>query len=95
MCVLDNPTSKGCAPDSLRQNCDSKERNHTISRDTYHNDPTFRSHTIESSVGLLTMVDARGSRWNVACEPLHDGLVFDTPMRFQTNGPIYKVVAKQ
>lgn len=41
------------------------------------------------------MVDARGSRRNVACEPLHDGLVFDTPMRFQTNGPIYKVVAEE
>jgi hypothetical protein len=50
---------------------------------------------MKAQFGLLTMVDARGSRRDIASEPLHDGLIFDTPMRFQTNGPIYKVVAKQ
>ena len=96
MCAMDNPTREDCAPGSLRQNCDSKERNHTISRDPYRT-MTQCSGAIQTKTqfGPLTMVDARGSRRNVASEPLHDGLVFDTPMRFQTNGSIYKVVAKQ
>jgi len=57
----------------LFQDCDSKKRDNTISRDA--------------------VVDAIRSRRNQAGDPLHGGLVFDTPVRLQTSGTLYKAVA--
>ena len=63
-------------------NCNGKQHNFTISRDTYRkaNEQKRRG---KVQVGPLTMIDARGARRNQASNILRDGLIFDSSILLQ------------
>ncbi len=74
-------------------NCNGKQHNFTISRDTYRkaNEQKRRG---KVQFGPLTMIDARGARRNQASNILRDDFIIGSSILLQFYRTLYKAIAE-